>query len=159
MTANLPAWLKFDWQSLFQPSVWGALFSTLLQYALLFLLLIFLFRLLRLMGELVRGSRLRTGVPLEKEKTFSGGAQLRVLDDAQQLLRQTVFPVRASLSIGRGEHNDIVVNDPLEFVFLYLNLVIQLDLLYKLVFELILVSFLIKNDTRNLIKDNMCQTK
>ena len=76
MTANLPAWLKFDWQSLFQPSVWGALFSTLLQYALLFLLLIFLFRLLRLMGELVRGSRLRTGAPLEKEKTFSGGAPI-----------------------------------------------------------------------------------
>ena len=112
MTANLPAWLKFDWQSLFQPSVWGALFSTILQYVLLFLLLIFLFRLLRLMGELVRGSRLHVGISPEKEKSFSGGAQLRVVDDAQQLLRQTVFPVRASLSIGRGEHNDIIVNDP-----------------------------------------------
>ena len=44
----------------------------------------------------------------------------------------------------------IVVNDPLEFVFLYLNLVIQLDLLYKLVFELILVSFLIKSATLQL---------
>ena len=73
MTANLPAWLKFDWQSLFQPSVWGALFSTILQYALLFLLLIFLFRLLRLMGELVRAAGCVPALLWRKKERFLAG--------------------------------------------------------------------------------------
>lgn len=110
MGVNLPAWLKFDWQALLQLSVWGTLFSTLLQYALLLLLLLFLFRLLRLLGELVRGG---SAVKPSAAADFTVvQAALQVVEDEQKLLSQKVFPLAASLTVGRGAHNDVVLADP-----------------------------------------------
>lgn len=88
-----------------------------LQYGLVILLYYFLYQIIKIAIKDLTGLSDKVRAPLvsaELQATASGDMplpKLVVMDDKQALLSQQAFVITDSLTIGRSEHNDIVIND------------------------------------------------
>lgn len=88
-----------------------------LQYSLVVLLYYFLYRVVKIASKDLNKLTFAEPAPsfikyaTDEESSFADSPKLIVLDDKNGLLSQTVFEIDDSLSIGRSQHNDLVIND------------------------------------------------
>lgn len=88
-----------------------------LQYSLVILLYYFLYRVVKIASKDLNkvafdepATSLVRYAP-DEDSNFADSPRLIVLDDKNALLSQTVFTIDDSLSIGRSQHNDLIIND------------------------------------------------
>ncbi|MDF2568928.1 MAG: type secretion system domain protein [Sporomusa sp.] len=88
-----------------------------LQYSLVLLLYFFLYCVVRIasqdLAKLATGPQTSSSVQrqLKEDIDTKHSPRLTVLNDEKALLSQTVYSVSESLSIGRSQHNDLIIND------------------------------------------------
>jgi hypothetical protein len=88
-----------------------------LQYSLVVLLYYFLYRVVKLAARDLASlaiADLTEGVVWNKGENaagFSSPARLVVIDDRQELLPQTLYTIVDSLTIGRSQHNNVVIDN------------------------------------------------
>ena len=83
-----------------------------LQYSLVVLLYYFLYRVVKFaardLSSMAFDDRANGAV---SDADFNSQPQLVVIDDRQELLSQTVFTIGDSLTIGRSQHNNVVIDN------------------------------------------------
>lgn len=86
--------------------------SIIFQYGLLLLIYLFLFRILKI---IYRDLKLAKKVPPNSRETIqppaANPARLLLIDKGSISFNQTDFPINETISIGRSQENDIVIND------------------------------------------------
>lgn len=87
--------------------------GTVLQYSLLLLIYVFLFRVIKAVYiDLKAPSAARAGLgPAVSVKEARQAAKLLVSESGPLCLSQDTYELEESISIGRNDHNDIVIND------------------------------------------------
>ena len=92
--------------------------TIVLQYSLVILLYFFLYRVIKIAIKDLTGlsDKVRAPALVSSESQETAGndrptPKLIVMDDKQALLSQSMYVVTDNLTIGRSEHNDIVIND------------------------------------------------
>jgi hypothetical protein len=89
-----------------------------LQYSLVILLYYFLYKVVKIavrdLARLTSSNELEDSLVRDKIEDDSGGyssPRLVVIDDKNQLLSKTLFTITDSLTIGRGQHNTIIIDN------------------------------------------------
>lgn len=82
-----------------------------LQYSVLILIYYFLFRVIKMVSADLIHSRQGVAIENSSNKSVDYKGKLIVVDSGHLTLAQTVFALGETISIGRNEHNGIIIDD------------------------------------------------